>query len=259
MKSRWLFLTLVGSLVVAGCGPGQVAVTAEIDVPDPETEGATMTRPIADLEVQLIPFDRDAVFDSLEAAYPTPEPDIPEDLLAAQQEIEAAEAEWQNAEATWGAGRDRLLALTEEMEPLNPAEARYAVLFQEFQDWDRRVAAAERTKDRAFQRFTQLQEGYIQRRDSMRIVRERWADEAFADVLDVFAAKVQEARRDYVVDTTDAQGYALIEVPPGDWWVYAYYEKAYSELYWNLPITVERGDPLQVRLNAGTAVERPVF
>ena len=41
MKSRWLFLTLVGSLVVASCGPGQVAVTAEIDVPDPETEGAT--------------------------------------------------------------------------------------------------------------------------------------------------------------------------------------------------------------------------
>ncbi len=259
MKSRWLFLTLVGSLVVAACGPGQLAVTAEIDVPDPETEGATIARPIADLEVQLIPFDRDAVFDSLEAAFSTPEPEIPSDLLAAQQEIEAAEAEWQAAEATWGAGRDRLLALTEEMEPLSPAEGRYAVLFREFQDWEARVAAAQRTKDRAFQRFTELQEGYIQRRDSMRIILDQWADEAFADVLDVFATKAQEAGQDFIVDTTDAQGYALIDAPPGNWWVYAYYEQAYSELYWNLPITVERGDPLQVRLNAGTAVERPVF
>ncbi|MGD2120363.1 MAG: hypothetical protein PVJ76_01395 [Gemmatimonadota bacterium] len=259
MKSRWLFLTLVGSLVVASCGPGQVAVTAEIDVPDPETEGATITRPIPDMEIQLLPFDRDAVFDSLETAFNTPEPEIPADLLAAQQEIEAAEAEWQAAEATWGAGRDRLLALTEEMEPLSPAEGRYAVLFQEFQDWERRTAAAERTKDRAFQRFTELQEGFYQRRDSMRLILDRWADEAFADALDVFAAKAQEVGQDPVYDTTDAEGYALIDVPPGDWWVYAYYEKAYSELYWNLPITVERGDPLQVRLNAGTAVERPVF
>jgi hypothetical protein len=259
MKSRWLFLTLVGSLVVAGCGPGQVAVTAEIDVPDPETEGATISRPIADMEVQLIPFDRDAVFDSLEAAFGTPEPEIPEDLLAAQAEIEAAEAEWQAAETTWGNGRDRLLAITEEMEPLSPAEGRYAVLFREFQDWESRVAAAERTKDRAFQRFTQLQEGYIQRRDSMRLVQEQWADEAFASYFEVAGAKIQETGQDFVFDTTDAQGYALIDVPPGSWWVYAYYEKAYSELYWNLPITVERGDPLQVRLNAGTAVERPVF
>jgi hypothetical protein len=259
MKSRWLFLTLVGSLVVASCGPGQVAVTAEIDVPDPETEGATVTRPLADLEIQLIPFDRDAVFDSLEAVFSTPEPEIPADLLAAQQEIEAAEAEWQDAEATWGAGRDRLLALTEEMEPLSPAEGRYAVLFREFQDWERRVATAERTKDRAFQRFTELQEGYILRRDSMRIVLDQWADEAFASYFEVTAAKAQEAGRDILYDTTDAQGYALIDVPPGNWWVYTFYEKAYSELYWNLPITVERGDPLQVRLNAGTSVERPIF
>jgi hypothetical protein len=211
------------------------------------------------MEVQLIPFDRDAVFDSLEAAFGTPEPEIPEDLLAAQAEIEAAEAEWQAAEATWGNGRDRLLAITEEMEPLSPAEGRYAVLFREFQDWESRVAAAERTKDRAFQRFTQLQEGYIQRRDSMRLVQEQWADEAFASYFDVAGAKIQETGQDFVFDTTDAQGYALIDVPPGSWWVYAFYEKAYSELYWNLHITVERGDPLQVRLNAGTAVERPVF
>ena len=259
MRRSWLFLVLVGSVMATGCGPGQVAVTSEIDVPDPETEGATVTRPIADLVIELLPFDRDAVFDSLTSAFPTPEPQIPEDLLAAQREIAAARAEWQAAEATWGTGRARLQALTEEMEPLNPAEARYAVLFREFQDWDVQVARAERTKDQAFRVFTGLQEGYIQRADSMRLVKERWADEAYATVTDVFVQKMREAGQEILADTTDAQGYTLIDVPPGDWWVHAYYEQVYSELYWNLPITVERGDPIQVRLNAGTAEVRPVL
>jgi hypothetical protein len=259
MRRSWLFLILIGPLFVAACGPGQIAVTSEIEVPDPETEGAMVTRPIADLEVQVIPFNRDLVFDSLTAAFPTPEPEIPEDLLAAQREIAAAQAEWRAAETVWNNGRDRLQRIRDEMDTLNRAEARYVVLFNEFSDVEAEVGRAERRKDQAFRQFTDLQEGYIQRRDSMRIVRLQWADEAFAGANDVFITKLRELGEDILVDTTDAQGYALIDVPPGQWWVYAYYEQAYSELYWNLPITVERGDPMPVRLNPETAEERPVL
>ncbi len=259
MRRSWLFLVLVGSLSASACGPGQVAVTSELEVPDPEMEGAMVTRPIADLEVQFIPFDRDQVFDSLTAAFPTPEPEIPPDLLAAQQEIAEAQAEWQAAEAAWGAGRDRLQQISDELETLNQAESRYVTLYNEFMDRERAVAQAERAKDAAFRTFTGLQEGFIQRRDSMRIIRDQWADEAFASIFDVFAAKAQEAGLDFVVDTTDAQGYTLTDVAPGQYWVYAYYEQAYTELYWNLPITVERGAPVEVRLNPETALVRPVF
>jgi len=253
------FLFLVGPLFFVACGPGQVAVTAEIEVPDPDAEGAMTTRPLADLEVQLIPFDRDLVFDSLTAASPTPEPEIPADLLAAQEEIAAAQAEWNEAEAIWGNGRARLQAITEEMAPLNRAEARYQVLFREFQDVEAQVNRAERIKDQAFRAFTDLQEGYIQRRDSMKLIRDQWADEAFASAYDVFAVKMQQAGQDILADTTLADGTALIEVPPGQWWVYAYYPQAYSELYWNMPITVERGDPIQVRLTPETAEVRPIL
>ena len=124
MRRSWLFLILLGPLFVAACGPGQVAVTAEIDVPNPDEPGTMVTRPIADLEVQVIPFDRDLVFDSLEAAFPEPEPEIPPDLLAAQEEIAAAQREWNAAEATWQSGRDRLQQIVDEMEPLSQAEAR---------------------------------------------------------------------------------------------------------------------------------------
>ena len=259
MRRSWLFLVLVGSIAASGCGPGQVAVTSELEVQDPDMEGATITRPIADLEVQFIPFDRDAVFDSLTGAFSTPEPEIPADLLAAQQEIADAQAEWQAAEAVWGTGRDRLQQISEELQTLNQAEARYVTLYNEFLDRERQVGVAERAKDQAFRTFTGLQEGFIQRRDSMRIVKDQWADEAYASVMDVFAAKAQETGQAFVVDTTDAQGYTLADVPPGQWWVYAFYEQAYTELYWNLPITVERGAPLEVRLTPGTAAVRPVF
>jgi len=259
MRRSWLFLILIGPFFTAACGPGQIAVSAEIDVPDPEAEGQMVTRAIADAEIQVIPFDRDLVFDSLTGAFSTPEPEIPADLLAAKEEIAAAQAEWNTAEATWGNGRERLQEIVDEMEPLNRGEGRYNVLYREWQDVDAQVARAERVKEQAFRRFTDLQGGYLQRRDSMNLILGQWADEAYAPAFDVFALKLQESGQDIVLDTTNAQGYALVDVPPGQWWVHAFYEEAYSELYWNIPITVVRGDPVPVRLTRESAEIRPIL
>ena len=67
-------------IAAAACGPAEVVVTMEIDVQNPDGEG-TMQLLLSDVEVQLIPFDRDAVFDSITTAYGTPEPEIPAELL----------------------------------------------------------------------------------------------------------------------------------------------------------------------------------
>lgn len=259
MRRSWFSLILLAPLFVA-CGPGQVEVTAEIEVPDPENVGAMVVRPLADLEVQVIPFDRDAVFDSLTAAAPTPEPPIPADLLAAQEEIAAAQAEWTAAEAAWGRGRERQQEILDEMEPLNPAEARYIVLYQEFQDADVQVTRAERIKDQAFDRFDDLQTGYITRRDSMRFILDDWADQAYANTFEIFTIKAKESGQEMLADTTNAEGYALIDVPPGEWWINAFFGETYSELYWNIgPITVVRGDPIQILLTRETAQVRPIL
>jgi hypothetical protein len=45
-------------------------------------------------------------------------------------------------------------------------------------------------------------------------------------------------------------------VKPGVYWVYARYELAYTELYWNVMITVEGGEPLTVQLTRANAQER---
>lgn len=256
MRRSWLGVVLFGSILTVACGQGQVVVTAEVEVPNPDGEGMVV-RPVADLEVQLLPFDRDVIFDSLTRAFSTPEPEIPADLLEAQEEIAVAQEEWRAAEQVWGQGRARLQEITDEMEGLARGEARYVALFREFQDVEQQVNRAEREKDRAFARYTDLFEGYSQRADSMRLVQDQWAEEAFADYWTVFNEKLRETGREVVTDTTDAAGMASVEVPPGQWWVYARHELPFSELYWNLPINVDRNVPVQVQLNASTAEARP--
>jgi hypothetical protein len=255
-RSRFAF-ALIGAMFAAACSQSQVIVTAKIEVPNPDGEGMVV-RPLADTPVQLIPFDRDAIFDSLTAAFATPEPEVPEDLLDAQAAIAAAQEEWLATETQWATLRDRLQAITEEMEPMARGEAVYVALFREFQDGEADLAGIERRKDRAFATFTDLQEGYIQRADSMRLLQDQWADEAFADFWDVSDMKQRERGRDMLADTTDAGGIAgPIEVPPGQWWIHARHELPFSVLYWNLPITVEGKEPIQVLLNRASAQVRP--
>lgn len=256
MRRSRFSLVFLSAMISVACGQGQVVVTAELEVPDPEGEGMVV-RPIADTEVQLLPFDRDLVFDSLVEAFPTPEPEVPADLLEAQEEIAAAQAEWRAAEAEWAALRDRLQAITREMEGMARGEAGYVALFREFEDGEAELARVERAKDQAFDRFTELQEGYIQRADSMRLVLDQWAEEAFADANDVFARKLRESGRAMIVDTTDAAGIATMSVPDGQWWVHSRHELPFSILYWNIEITVEGKETVPVLLNESTAEVRP--
>lgn len=244
-------------LAAAACGPAEVVVTMEIDVPNPDGDG-TVVQTLSDIQVQLIPFDRDAVFDSLQDAFGTPEPPIPPALLEARSQVQAANETWQRNTTRWQTIRDTLTALNDELAKYTRAESRYSVLFLEWQDWDSQLDNAQRAMDRSFARFDSLQRGTIRASDSIRILREAWGDDAFAEVGVVFDAKSRASKLDWAVDTTDASGVARthLRVKPGRYWVYARYELAYTELYWNVPVDVTGGDPLTVVLNRQNAQER---
>ena len=244
-------------LAAAACGPTTVVVAIEIDVPNPEGEG-TIQRALSGIEVRLLPYDRDAVFDSMGTAYGTPEPSIPEDLVAARDEVRLAQETWQQSQTRWNTIRDTLQKLNTSMERYSRGEAQYVALFREFGDFDAELTGVAREMDQSFDNFTELQTGTIHASDSVRILRETWGDEAFLGVGEVFLAKSQASGLGEGTDTTDAQGIARthLRVKPGQYWVYARYELAYTELYWNFLITVERGDPMQVRLTRENAQER---
>lgn len=257
MKRRNLPFVMAILLAAAACGPAEVVVTMEVEMDNPDGEGRVV-RPIASAEIQLLPYDRDAVFDSLTAAFGTPEPPVPQELMDAREQVAAAQERWQAAERRWNVLRDTLQKITTTMGQYSRGESRYVALFREFQEFDSQLGRVERDSKSAFDEFTALQQGTIRQSDSIRILRDNWGDEAYAEIGLVFRAKQLASGLPIAVDTTDASGVARtnLQVKPGQYWIYARHEMPYTELYWNIPITVERGEPLQVRLTNENAKAR---
>jgi hypothetical protein len=244
----------IGVVALTACGPVDVTIIAALgDGADPNAS------PIGSLEVQLLPYDRDDIFDSLAAAATRPEPEVPADLIAAQTEIAQARASWRASEDRWGVLRDTVEKLYDELEELDRGMRTYQEIYDSWEDLSDELARVERDREGLFETFTGLQEATIGQMDAIRIMRADWADEAFADVGDVIAARMEMAGLDVAVDTTDAGGGVIVRLAPGDYWVHARYELVSEELYWNLPITVVRGEPLEVRLTRANAEVRPVF
>ncbi len=254
-RSRLHVLGMAAALLSA-CGPTQVVVTAEIssDEADPSSEA----RALGDLEIRMFPFDRDVIFDSLTTAAERPEPAIPDSVLSAQSAVAAAQQAWRDTEARWNTLRDTLQTLSATLESMSRGQAQYRLLFRDFNDLLAEHDRTERARDRAFNDFTSLQASSLAAAEEIRLLREQWGDEAFADVSLVMAGRLQGTRLEVLYDTTDASGIADgFEAKAGEWWVTARYELPYTELYWNVRVTVVRGDPIQVRLTRSNATSRP--
>jgi hypothetical protein len=257
MKRVLVLLSALAPLALAACGNPQVVVEASF-----AEEGAAERRILADLPVRLLPYDRDAIFDSLEAAYAEPEPAIPPEVLRQQQVVQTAQVEWRRAEERWTTVRDSLRTLSDGLQRMGQQGLRgtpqYRQAFEQFgrlEDEEGRVKA---TMDAAFARFDQLQRSALAQADSIRVVREAWAERAFADFDRVVADRLRGTNREEVVDTTGSDGVVRTRVPSGRWWVYARYAMPYQELYWNIPVEVS-GDSTGVVLNEQNAEVRPVF
>ncbi len=243
--------------ILAACGPGEATIVVALG--DETSEDANA---LDGVEIRLLPYDRDQIFDSLTAAAAAagvPEPEVPPDLLAAQEEIAQAQQEWLDTETRWNVLRDSLQTLNNAMEGLNRAQRAYMELYNQYQDLEGEYNRAEQQVGRLFDNFTSLQDAAIGRMDSINIVQADWADQAFEDVGLIIAAKIELTGLEEHADTTGVDGVAAFEVAPGQYWVYARHELPYSELYWNIPIAITREEPVVLRLNRDNAVVRQIF
>ena len=104
MKRSFLLLILLASAAACDAGP-KVVVRASL------TPGG---EPIADLPVQLLPYDRQELLDSLTKAADDPEPSPPQELLQQQQALQAEAAQVRargdTALARWNAARKAVAA-----------------------------------------------------------------------------------------------------------------------------------------------------
>jgi hypothetical protein len=257
MKRFLVLVAILVPLVAFGCGRPQLVVEAAIAE---EETGERLA--LGDFPIRLLPYDRDAIFDSLEQAYPQPEPPIPADVMEQQHQVQTAQAAWQAAEDRWGAARDELRQLSDQLQSMERQGLRgtpqYRQAFERFGQVENQERQYDQQMRAAFARFEEVQQQALTAADSIRVQREIWAEGAFADFNRVVIQKLREAGREEHVDTTNAQGLARFRVRPGRWWVYARYTQPYQELYWNLPVEIS-GDSTHIGLNRENAQLRPIL
>jgi hypothetical protein len=249
MKRPFPPLFLAVPLLLAACGEPEVTVVAEL----PQA-GSTTREPVSDLPVRLVPYDRDAIIDSLTAKAGIPEPKLPPALQLQRDSLASVQAEWRAENARLLAIQDTIPTLTVRVGS-DPAERERKVrqaqrLDQEQREVKQRIEALQArisARSRAIRAIV----------DSVRTERERWSAKVLKD-FDAIAQARMSGGRTGAVDTTGRAGSAVLHVEEGRWWVTARYTLPDVELYWNFPVEVT-SDQTQVILNEKNAERRPLF
>ncbi len=245
MRTHRINAALVAGIVLLATGCGS-SLTVEVT-----TEGDEGPQPQANVPVEFLPFDRDSVFEALDQRAETPRPQMSDELEAARQRVSDLQTEWRDIEAEWSAAREELRNLRARLDEVPSGSAEYRDLFQQFGELEQTERRLNRQRQAAFDSFTAAQNQVSTRLDSFRVVRETWADAAYADYFDIKADLL--GGEDLIADTTNAQGIATVSLPGGDWWAYARVPVPDGELYWNVP--VPETDTL--RLNESNGELRP--
>ena len=240
-------LLVAAALSLAACGGSDVTVEVTTDGPQ---------GPVAqeNIEVGFYPFDRDSVFDILDARASTPKPEIPEEMRTTFDEIQTLQAEYNARNAEWAEGRDALQNLSEELQTLDRRSREYMQKYEQFGDLEAQVNRLESQKVALFEQFTDLQESFAVRVDSFKIARDSWEEAAYADYYDLEQEILRARGAEVYYDTTGMAGTVTRSLPGGDWWVTSRVRTARGELYWNLRIDPDAVDT--VRLNNENGEDR---
>jgi hypothetical protein len=245
--STWIAAGAVFAL--AGCGGSDLTVQVVADGP----EGPV---PQAKLPVTFYPFDRDSIFDDLDAEASSPKPEIPEAMLNTFATIRGLQEQWRSKESEWSGVRDRMQTLSDEMNAMDPrarGTREYMSKYEEFESLEGREQALNNEKTELFERFTALQDSVTAQVDSFRIVRDNWEEEAYAGYFDIEQDLLTQLKREVYEDTTSAAGYVTRRLPGGDWWVTTRIRVPVGEFYWNLKVD---SDLDTLRLDSQNGEER---
>ncbi|MFW6089052.1 MAG: hypothetical protein ACODAB_04810 [Gemmatimonadota bacterium] len=232
------------ALTAAACGS---SVTVEVVTEDPDGEA----QPQANLPLDFLPFDRDSVFDALDAEAETPRPEMGEELQAASDRVSNLQAEWREAEASWTETREELRDLRERLDQIDPRDSDYRALYDRFGQLEGREAQLDDQRKAAFDSFTTAQDEVSTQLDSFRVALETWENDAYAGYYDIEAELLDGA--EVIADTTNDEGRASVSLPGGEWWVTTRAPVLDGELYWNVPVP----DTDTLRLDRSNATLRP--
>ena len=252
MNKHWV-LGLIALVTLSACNRSADITVRVVTSAGGEQQGQ------AQLPVRLLPYDRDSIFEAMTAEAERPEPEPPADLLALRDSIAEAQSRWRAAESNWNAVYSELKELSERMEGMNQSSNEYFQAYQRFDQLDAQERRLNQSKQQYFDEFTALQEQYQARADSFTAVLRTWEDETFTGYGEMVDSLLEARGQEELADTTGSAGYAQFNAPAGNWWVYTRTKLPFDELYWNVPIEVQGGQPDTIILEESNAERRPIF
>lgn len=219
-----LLLPALAAGAISACDSGHsVAVRVSIIGPD------SAESPVPGVVLTLAPFDRDSVFRALEARAATPRPYV---------------AELDSAFAAYRTPFLELAAATEARSTLRDSTGD-------------RLTAADGRVARARAALDSVRKANDSRVDSLRRAVAQWENSTYRDYDSVASARLRMSGGTVLSDTTGADGWLNLRVPPGRWWVYGTswdVNDPNRYWYWNVAVS---GDTL--RLTSRNGVLRPRY
>jgi hypothetical protein len=232
-------------LTVLGCERSR-EVAVRISIPGPDS----LETPVSGVGLVALPYDRDSVLASLEAAAPTKRPATAE-LDTLFQRFRGPFTGYTTATYRLAALRDSLAATRSGLDSIPRNAPEYGQLFARFGRLNDSLAAARTRSERARAELDRARTELVPRSDSLRAVVRHWEDSTYRGYDSIVRALARSRGREPATDTTGADGWAHFHLRPGRWWIYARSWDATdpnAEWYWNVPVN---GDTLLLSSRTG--------
>ncbi len=211
------------------------------------------------VEITTLPFDRDALRDSIAAASEMPRPQF-QDLVSEFKTFE--QADFTGLEATlapWQAIYDSVQLLAESLNALGPdSSTQYARAYNRLRDQYQRLAQTTVQRDAAISDLVgnakELALSAAAAADSLRA----WEGAALSTFPQLADSAIALSGRGIHRAKTDRNGVAEFTLVPGHWWIVARCSdpaNPFIERYWNVSTTVRLFGAKSVVLDENNAIE----
>jgi hypothetical protein len=225
--------TLLAGAAVIGC-EGSRDVVVRVSIPGTDSSDT----PVSGVGLVALPYDRDSVLASLEAAATTPRPPTAglDSLFATFREPFTRYAA---ASLRLTRLRDSAEAITGRLDSLPRNSPEYGRLYAALEGLSDSVAAATRENEAARATLDRARSGFITESESLRAAVRHWEDSTYQGYDSIVRNLAARRRQDPLTDTTNARGWANFHLRSGPWWIYARSWDASdpnAEWYWNVPV-----------------------
>jgi hypothetical protein len=243
--------TLLAGAAVVGC-EGSRDVAVRVSIPGTDSNDT----PVSGVGLVALPYDRDSVLASLEAAATRPKPPTArlDSLFAA---FRGPFNRYAAASLRLTRLRDSAEAIKARLDTLPRNDPDYGRLYATLEGLADSVTGATRENEAARGSLDRARAGIVTESESLRAAIRHWEDSTYLGYDSIVRALAARRRQDPLTDTTDARGWATFHLGPGRWWIYGRSWDAgdpNAEWYWNVP-----ADADTVSLSAQTGQRRPRY